>query len=164
MPTPVLFLHGLEGRPDGTKPTTLRADGLEVHAPDGRGLPLAARIAGGLRALDTVPRPVLVGSSYGGLAALWIAAHHPDRLAGLVLLAPALHHREPPADDPGALVVPPTLPVRVVHATGDLVVPVAVARRFAARHPHAALTEVDDAHDLRGSLPTVLRQVRALTG
>lgn len=161
---PIVFVHGLEGRPDGTKPSALRAAGFTVVAPDGRGQPLAARIAGAEAALDAHPGAVLVGSSYGGLAAAWIASRRPGDLRGLVLLAPALHHAEPPVDDPAALRIPATLPVRVLHATADAVVPVAVARRFAADHPHAVLREVDDAHDLRGSLAEIVDCVRALAG
>ena len=43
---PLVFAHGLEGAPQGTKISALRAGGLNVVAPDGRGLPLAERIAG----------------------------------------------------------------------------------------------------------------------
>jgi pimeloyl-ACP methyl ester carboxylesterase len=35
------------------------------------------------------PRPVLFGSSLGGLTAAWYAARHPDRVAACVLVAPA---------------------------------------------------------------------------
>jgi pimeloyl-ACP methyl ester carboxylesterase len=160
----VLFLHGLEGRPDGTKPTALRTAGLHVVAPEGRGLPLAGRVRGGLTALDAHPGALLVGSSYGGLAAAWIASVRPADLSGLVLLAPALHHWEPPVDDPAALQVPATLPVTIVHAPGDAVVPIAVSRAFAARHPHAVLVEVDDAHDLRRSLATIVAAVLGHAG
>jgi pimeloyl-ACP methyl ester carboxylesterase len=158
----VVFVHGLEGRPDGTKPTALRAAGFEVVAPDGRGLSLAARVAGALAALDRHPGAILVGSSYGGLAAAWIATLRGDDLHALVLLAPALHHAEPPVVDPASLRVPPGLPVRVLHATGDAVVPVEVSRRFVACNPHASLTELDDAHDLRGSLPAIVEAVRGV--
>lgn len=36
---------------------------------------------------------VLIGQSLGGLLALWAAAHHPERVAALVLLAPAIELR-----------------------------------------------------------------------
>jgi len=41
---------------------------------------------------------VLAGLSLGGLLALDLAAHHPERVAGLILLAPALWLREPHPD------------------------------------------------------------------
>ncbi len=56
---------------------------LDTHAPA-----LAELVTGFLRAL-CLPRPVLVGHSFGGTLALWIAAKDALPLEGLVLLAPA---------------------------------------------------------------------------
>jgi pimeloyl-ACP methyl ester carboxylesterase len=44
-----------------------------------------------LKALDALKleRPVLVGHSHGGSVAMYLAAFHPERTSGLVLLAPA---------------------------------------------------------------------------
>ncbi len=44
-----------------------------------------------LKALDALKleRPVLVGHSHGGSVAMYLAAFHPERTTGLVLLAPA---------------------------------------------------------------------------
>src|SRR5688500_4349980 len=101
----VIFAHGLEGRPDGTKATALRAAGLDLVAPDGRGLPLAARIAQIEDAVSNHPGSVLVGSSYGGLAALVVAdAGRPIR--AVVLCAPALTRHEPAIAHPETLCVP----------------------------------------------------------
>jgi pimeloyl-ACP methyl ester carboxylesterase len=55
-------------------------------------------LAGAVRSfLDAtgVERCVLVGNSLGGMAAMWLAAAWPERVAGLVLMAPAL---PPPAE------------------------------------------------------------------
>lgn len=159
----VLFAHGLEGRPDGRKATALRAAGLDVCAPDGRGLPLAARVAGLEAALEELERPVLVGSSYGGLAALVVAHRHADALTAVLLLAPALHVREPPAVDPDTLVIPPSLPAEVFHGTRDGVVPVQVSRDLARRCPHVVLREVDDDHLLRTSLDAIVARAYGMT-
>jgi pimeloyl-ACP methyl ester carboxylesterase len=56
---------------------------LDTHAPV-----LAELVTGFLRAL-TLERPVLIGHSFGGTLALWIASSGELPLAGLVLLAPA---------------------------------------------------------------------------
>lgn len=56
---------------------------IDTHAPA-----LAELVTGFLRALQLV-RPVLIGHSFGGTLALWIAASHALPLQGLVLLAPA---------------------------------------------------------------------------
>lgn len=44
-----------------------------------------------LKALDALEleRPVLVGHSHGGAVAMYLAAFHPERTSGLVLIAPA---------------------------------------------------------------------------
>jgi pimeloyl-ACP methyl ester carboxylesterase len=160
----VLYAHGLEGRPDGRKARTLRAAGIEVVAPDGRSLPLAERIAHLERALAGLDRPVLVGSSYGGLAALVLAARHPNAVRGLVLCAPALIWREPPVTDPDALVVDPGLPCTVLHGLRDDVVPVAASRRLVERSPHVQLVERDDDHRLTDSLDLLLATVQSHLG
>ncbi|MBT3219263.1 MAG: alpha/beta fold hydrolase, partial [Proteobacteria bacterium] len=123
--TPVIVLaHGLEGSPEGTKARTLREAGFDLIAPDGRKKPLAQRID----ELEEATRPgrelILVGSSYGGLAALVLAHRHPERFHGLVLCAPALILREPPVEDPESLVVSPDLPCIVLHGIHDEIVPI----------------------------------------
>ena len=120
----VIFAHGLEGRPDGRKPTALLEAGLEVIAPDGRGKVLAERIADLEAVLADRTDVVLVGSSYGGAAAAIVAMRHPERLAALVLLAPAIVFRDPPLDHPERVVIPPSVPCTVIHAVGDDIVPV----------------------------------------
>ena len=59
----------------------------------------AERVIGFMDALG-LARVTLVGVSMGGSLAAWIAAHHPDRVTGLLLLAPsgypsALRYRGP---------------------------------------------------------------------
>jgi pimeloyl-ACP methyl ester carboxylesterase len=157
----VIFAHGLEGRPDGTKPNALRAAGLEVVAPDGRGLPLAARIAQLEDAVSNHPGAVLVGSSYGGLAALIVAtAGRPIR--ALVLFAPALTLHEPAMAHPDTLRVPESVRAAVVHGVRDDVIPVAASEALVARCPHVELHVPDDGHDLRGSLDLLVSVVKRL--
>lgn len=159
----VIFAHGLEGRPDGTKPRALRDAGLEVIAPDGRGQLLAPRIRGVEEALTTRRDVVLVGSSYGGAAAAFVAMAHAERLSALVLLAPALVVRDTPLDRPEQVVIPASLPCTIVHATSDGIIPVRVSRELVARSPHVKLVEVDDAHALRGSIPLIVQIVKDYT-
>ena len=157
----VIFAHGLESGPDGRKARALREAGLQVLAPDGRGKPLAARLVDLEAVVGAHPDAVLVGSSYGGLAAL-LVAHAGRPLAGLVLLAPAVTLREPPNDDPDRLRVPVGLPAAIVHGLRDEVVPVEVSRALAVRCPHVRLHTPDDGHDLHGAIPLVLEVVRQL--
>lgn len=154
----ILFAHGLEGKPNGHKARAMREAGLTVVAPDGTGLPLAARIAG---LEDALSEPmILVGSSYGGLAALVVATRHPARVAGLVLAAPAVILREPPVDDPDALVIPASVPASVIHAPADAVIPFSASEALIRRSPHARLFAPDDDHLLQASMDLLISEVR----
>jgi len=157
---PVVLAHGLEGHPEGTKARTLRAAGLRVVAPDGRGLPLAKRIPAIEEAVAANPGAVLVGSSYGGLAAVVVASRRPEQVGALVLCAPALGLREPPVDDPDTLRVPPEIPCTVIHGVHDDVVPIDFSRALVARCPHVVLHEVEDGHLLADSLDLLVEVVR----
>ncbi|HHO50202.1 MAG TPA: hypothetical protein ENK18_04840 [Deltaproteobacteria bacterium] len=158
----MVLAHGLEGSPEGRRASALRAAGLQLEAPDGRGLPLAPRVAGIIEAIAAHPGAVLVGSSYGGLAALAVV----DRLgieaqiSGLVLLAPALSWSEPPVEDPEALIVPRGVPATVLHGVHDRIVPIEVSRRLSARCPHIQLIERDDDHRLARSLDVMVATVK----
>lgn len=148
----LIWLHGLEGSPTGHKVTELRARGHDLIAPDGRGRSLAQRVSEAEALLDTLGEPViLVGSSYGGLAAACIGSRRP--LAGLLLLAPALHHSEPPADAP--LRIPASTPTILLHGTGDTIVPIDASRALVDRCPHVVLRPLDDGHALAASLDAI---------
>lgn len=157
---PILFAHGLEGSPEGRKPTAMRTAGFDVTAPDGRKMVLADRVTGLLSALDILDAPILVGSSYGGLAMLAIARDRPHAFSGLVLCAPALTWNEPPSGDPEALIAPPG--TIVLHGRGDSVIPIARSEALVARSPGSTLISVDDDHRLTGSLDRLVDEVRRL--
>ncbi len=163
----IVLAHGLEGSPNGTKAQAIRSAGLPLLAPDGRNKVLADRLPAIEAALEeaiSVGGPVvLVGSSYGGLAAAWLAEAYADRIDGLVLLAPALHHTEPPVPDASALRAPAGLSVSIIHAVMDDVVPVAVSRAYRDVSPdRVVLHEVDDGHRLSGHLDLIVSEVRRL--
>ncbi|MEL6568962.1 MAG: alpha/beta hydrolase [Pseudomonadota bacterium] len=67
--------HGYSDRPDG-------AHMLEIQA---------AQMAGVLERLSPDEPAVVVGHSFGGAVALRLALDHPERVKGLVLLAPVSH-------------------------------------------------------------------------
>jgi pimeloyl-ACP methyl ester carboxylesterase len=161
---PIVFAHGLEGHPEGTKVQWLRTQGFEVIAPDGRGLVLNDRLID----LEIETRRggvLLAGSSYGGLAAAWLAQQYPDRFLGLLLLAPALHHTEPPVVDAALLKAPVTVPTRVIHGVSDDIVPIQVSRRYChLSGRHTQLFEVNDGHRLANSLSTISRTAFQLMG
>ncbi|MHC5079127.1 MAG: alpha/beta fold hydrolase [Planctomycetota bacterium] len=158
----ILFAHGLEGSPQGTKIRSLREAGFEIEAPDFTGQRLAERIAG-LERATRGRKIILGGSSYGGLAAAYLAALHPDRFTGLLLCAPALNLREPPVNEPDSLSAPPTIPTIIIHGVMDDVVPIDGSRRYRDRSgPHVKLWEVEDGHRLSGSLESIHSAAREL--
>lgn len=155
----VLFAHGLESGPWGRKSIALRDAGHDVTAPDCRGLGLDARVAvlvEALRAAD--PVPIVVGSSFGGLAALlavaWAAAEGLV-VPGLVLCAPALGLPVPPR---WRIELEPHCPTLILHGRADDVVPIEGSREFARAHG-AELVELDDDHSLGRSLEPLLTAV-----
>lgn len=158
----VVLAHGLEGSPNGRKAVALREAGFEVVCPDGRGKVLVERIAQLAPEIASRRGVVLVGSSYGGLAALYLANTLGQHLRGLVLLAPALHHREPPMQQLPSLQVPADLPCAVVHGVHDDIVPIDVSRQLGLASPHVRLMEVDDDHRLTGSLGIMVECVRQM--
>jgi pimeloyl-ACP methyl ester carboxylesterase len=148
----IVFAHGLEGSPQGTKSQRLGELGLPLLVPDLRGVPLLGRY----EQLELATRAggvLLVGSSYGGLVAALLAQHHPARFCGVVLCAPALGWHEPPNHEPHRLAAPPGLPVVILHGLHDDIVPIELSRAYRDRSgPGVTLHELDDGHALRGSL------------
>lgn len=158
----VVFCHGLEGSPQGRKAQALRAAGLDVVAPDFTGQDLAARVSTLMPVLAAHPGCVLVGSSYGALAALCgsiLRARAGHRTAGLLLCAPALLRSEAPAD---VLDLAPPCPTRILHGRRDELIPLALVAAFAAAHPQVTLEILEDGHVLAASLDRIVQVTREL--
>jgi uncharacterized protein len=92
----LLYLHGFASSPASTKASffrsRLRELGLDLRvpelAPDFRRMTITSQLAIAEPLLDGGPT-VLLGSSLGGYLATLLAERHPDRVAGMVLFAPA---------------------------------------------------------------------------
>ena len=163
----LVFAHGLEGSPMGHKIQSLRSAGFALLAPDCRHMCLADRITllEEVTAELAAKRPVLIGSSYGGLVAAVIAARHPERFRGLLLCAPALHLTEPPVTDPTTLSAPPAVPTIVIHGLHDAVVPIAASEGYRDRSTaQLRFLPVDDDHRLKRSHPLIIQSARDLSG
>jgi pimeloyl-ACP methyl ester carboxylesterase len=151
----LFFCHGLESTPHGRKYQALVAAGARPIAPDFQGMDLATRVATLRPLLLAAPNAIVVGSSYGGITALCAAIQVVEAggsIGGLVLCAPALGRREPPADE---LLLRAVAPTTIIHGVRDAVVSVELSRAFVATNPSVQLIEVDDEHRLVDSLPLI---------
>ena len=147
----ILFLHGLESGPHGSKYQALKKMFAEVISPDCSGVKDEMER---LRIIEQEIRSesgpfLVVGSSMGGLIALLLQKRCPEQVSGLVLCAPAIHR--PAAKNLNLKNLPPTL---VIHGIQDDVVPIDVSRRFGNR-----LRAVNDDHRLSQSMDEILRAV-----
>jgi len=147
----VVFSHGLEGSPWGTKITALadtaRSEGYETVSVDYRGIDgVRERIT---RLVDSCKdcdgELILVGSSLGGYLSVATASLLHAR--GLFLMAPALYLDPLPPLKPGVI----ECPVTIVHGLNDDVVPYANSIRFAQEY-RAALHLVQSDHLLHDQI------------
>ncbi len=90
----IVFAHGFEGVPTGSKPRYLSETlGHEVVAPlrNARGWTFEDQVSAVTDAMDAHPdAQLLVGSSMGGFAVSVAASRHPDRDLRVLLMAPAV--------------------------------------------------------------------------
>lgn len=99
----VLLLHGQPGSARDWDPLLAALGGsINAVAPDRPGwdgregaTDLAGNAEAALGALDArgIERSVVVGHSFGGAVATWLALRHPDRVSALVLAAPSANTR-----------------------------------------------------------------------
>ena len=164
----IIFAHGLEGSPNGSKIRALRNAGFDVVAPDFQGMNLAERVD----LLEEIcleyasQQPVLAGSSYGGLTAAIIAMRMPDIFRGLLLCAPALHLVEPPVDENTVLVAPNGLKTVIIHGLEDDIVPISCSIEYASRSSNeiVAFHQVNDGHRLAESHQEIIDAAQLLSG
>jgi pimeloyl-ACP methyl ester carboxylesterase len=157
----IVFAHGMEGSPKGTKVRAMQAAGLELDAPDFQGQVLEERVSL-LEEVTAGRSVVLAGSSYGGLAAAVVAQRHPERFSALCLLAPALGLKEAPAGEM-ELRAPAGLRTVIIHGTEDPVCDIADSRAYRDRSgDHVELLEVADGHRLEQSIELVVETLRRL--
>ena len=147
----ILFLHGLESGPHGSKYQALTWMFGDVLVPDCSGIKdERQRLHIIQQQLETEKEPVIVvGSSMGGLMALLLNQANPEKVAGMVLCAPAIHR--PAAKNLDVEKLPPTI---VIHGRADNVAPFSCSAVFGKR-----LIAVDDDHRLSNSIPVILRAV-----
>jgi alpha/beta superfamily hydrolase len=148
----VLFAHGKESGPQGTKINALSRiavqHGWQPLAPDFQGMDdPQARVAKLLQTSETLSGPlVLVGSSMGGY--VMAAASGQLQPAAMLLLAPAVGIPFYPNPDP----LPHAGTLQVVHGWQDEIIPPQLVIDWCRSH-QVPLQLVNDRHALQNSLP-----------
>ena len=95
---------------------------------------------------------ILVGSSYGGLMAAVYACLHEERVAKLILLAPALHV-EPYQPYRNKRL---HIPITIYHGLQDDVVPLEAIRPIAEQlYPNHRFYAVEDDHSLHATFASL---------
>jgi alpha/beta superfamily hydrolase len=150
----VLFFHGLESGPFGSKYKSLNSQ-ISVVSPDFQGMGLEERVqvAGSWVSLEK--DLILVGSSYGGLVASLVYQNHPEHIFGIIMMAPALHLPE------SALIKKLPQACVILHGREDDVVPVEASRRLSERLA-VNLIEVSDNHRMVNSHGEMLKQLEMM--
>ncbi len=154
----LVFLHGLESGPYGSKYQALRGIDPEIISPDCEGIQdIDDRMVVIRDELEGIERMVLVGSSFGGLAALLFAEmpENRDRVAGCLLCAPAISLAKP-----GQLEWVPQRTI-VLQGTQDDLVPWEESAAFCQKHG-LQFVKVDDDHRLSNSRPLVVQLAQEL--
>jgi len=150
---PLVFLHGLEGKPMGHKGGFLASRYSEFIAPALEpDLDLRLEVA-----LETITEPsVIVGSSLGALTALMFTQVKPDLVLGLVLMAPALGALDPSRmpskvlQKIAALELPEGITCKVLGASQDELVDPQAIRRWVNRAPQPELVQLEFVEDNHG--------------
>ena len=162
------FLHGLDSSPQGTK-----ARLLKTHYPDCLIPSLPPDIHERVRIVEQMIHAptIVIGSSLGGLTALMFAIAHPDLIAAMLLLAPAVGCRDESifrTDQKRILLslcVPAAIPTVIIAGTRDDVIPLSSIRALFQRSPDPSmirLHEVDDDHNLHQSLKLILEAIEQI--
>lgn len=152
----IMFFHGRESGPHGAKYQALQEKFPDIYAPDFRGMDeLEDRVAHAVDETQGEEGLLIVGSSFGGLVATVLADRHPERVAGYVLCAPALHREAAwwVSRTPDHAVI--------IHGRGDQVVPLRASEAFSLVH-QIPLHVRDDGHRLSESGEVIVQAAAQL--
>ena len=145
------FIHGLESTSQGTKGTFFRK-----HYPDMILEDFTGTFSNRMKKLEGLLRErqplILVGSSFGGLMASVYACRHEERIAKLILLAPALHvgHYTPYRNKKLHI------PITIYHGFQDEVVPLETTRAIAGDlYSNHKFYAVEDDHSLHTTFESI---------
>jgi dienelactone hydrolase len=142
----VQFAHGLEGSPRGAK-ARLLAKEFDAVTPEMDTSDFEACVGVQEATLQSFRPDVLIGSSFGGSVVVRLLERGAWTGPTLLLAQAALRRRP-------EVKLPDGVPVWLVHARQDDIVPVEDSRKLAgtSADPRVKLIEVDDDHALHASV------------
>lgn len=149
-PQHLFFLHGLDSSGQGTKGRFFAQHFPHILRPDFSGN-LEERMARLTELCGGRTNLTLIGSSFGGLMASLFATQHPDQVARLILLAPALNYGDyrPPRK-------PLTMPTTLIIGKDDRVTPQDLVLPLArATFTDLGIQVADDDHLLHHTFPAL---------
>mgnify|MGYP006305486657 CR=1 FL=1 len=163
--TDLYFLHGMESSPKGTKAQMLKEHFPQCIIPE-----LPPDISKREKILDELISGdcLLVGSSLGGLSAILYAMKYPERVKGMILLAPAVGFYETglftdeEQDRIEQTCIPAGIKCTVFAALQDQVIRLESIKDLISRSPDKKLIhyqEVNDEHALNRYPELLLEQV-----
>lgn len=145
----ILFLHGKEGSPEGSKVRFVRTLGHEVFCPaydTGKGDPDFGKyvpkcVEEAKRAIEDFRPDVVVGSSFGGAVLLELLQEGVCRVPSILMAgAGILYGKE--------ATLPRDVPVTLIHGTEDDIIPYEHSVRLVRGSANAELILLDDDHRL----------------
>lgn len=147
--TKVLFLHGKEGNPEGSKVLYLKSMGYEVFCPaynTGKGDPDFGKYVPGCvevakRALRDFRPDVVVGSSFGGAVLLQLLQEGVCRVPSILMAGAGILYGK-------AAKLPHDVAVTLIHGTEDGIIPYEHSILLVKGHPNANLVLLSDNHRL----------------
>ena len=162
----VIYLHGLQSSPNGTKAECFRRmskeDNYNFYAPNMGPDFVSTTFDDKLRIAEEMltNETFLIGSSLGGYIASLLAQKHPDKIKKLALIAPAMNifsrHQIPSTHNyEGYPKV--SCPSMVFAGRKDTVVPKEVIDKFVEQNPHCEYVYMPDADHRMHSELIVLR-------
>lgn len=172
MGAPLLYIHGLDSGPNGYRARFFKAHFPHMEIPQ---LPNCLDQRRDILANIIVAPTYLVGSSLGGLTSLVFARDYPERVLGLVLIAPAIatfdpsHWTQKSLGEVARLVIPAGIPTRLIASRLDEVIPLGAIESLHQRSPAPESIPFhlfEDGHLLHSepALATQLAAIEAITG
>ena len=167
MPKNLYYIHGMDSSPQGFRSVYLKERHPFIRIP---ALPNDVEERHRILTREIEGPAYVIGNSLGGLSTLRFVEEFPQRVARMVLLAPAVGFFDPQFNTPeildavNRLVIPAQIPTAVIAAINDEVIPIQAVESLVLRSPEChriRFFKLPDSHLLHepASLDVMNREV-----